>query len=175
VPLSEAEAHQLADLARNLPEPRGSQVLSRFAHALQQLRQAGLLEPLRNRHPLRSDERMQLGLSYFHRGIPCPFLEHESCSIYVDRPLVCREYLVTSPAAHCGQPTADNIRRVALPIPAPLFAFATFASGVGRGEAVPWVPLVLALEWAAANVEPAAEVPGPLLAERLFRQMTGAK
>jgi Fe-S-cluster containining protein len=36
--------------------------------------------------------------------MPCPFLEDESCSIHPDRPLVCREYLVTSPAELCAGP-----------------------------------------------------------------------
>ena len=40
-----------------------------------------------------------LGREYFQLGIPCPFLEEESCSIYHDRPITCREYLVTSPPA----------------------------------------------------------------------------
>jgi hypothetical protein len=41
---------------------------------------------------------------YFLQGVACPFLEAESCGIHPDRPLACREYLVTSrrPLRHPG-------------------------------------------------------------------------
>ena len=45
----------------------------------------------------------------------CPFLEEESCSIHPDRPLVCREYLVTSPAELCAGPTQEGVTPVAVP------------------------------------------------------------
>ena len=48
-------------------------------------------------------------------GVPCPFLEDESCSIHPERPLVCREYLVTSPAALCAGPTQEGVTPVAVP------------------------------------------------------------
>jgi Fe-S-cluster containining protein len=51
-------------------------------------------------------------MKYFHQGIPCPFLESESCSIHPVRPLICREYLVTSPAKNCEDPTAETIQKV---------------------------------------------------------------
>jgi Fe-S-cluster containining protein len=53
---------------------------------------------------------------YFYEGIPCPFLEDESCSIHPNRPIVCREYLVTSPAANCAKPSAETVTLVKLPI-----------------------------------------------------------
>ncbi len=52
----------------------------------------------RTKTPSRSARR------YFHLGIACPFLEDESCSIHADRPISCREYLVTSPAVNCADP-----------------------------------------------------------------------
>jgi Fe-S-cluster containining protein len=53
-------------------------------------------------------------MEYFSKGIPCPFLEDESCSIHENRPLICRQYLVTSPASHCRKPSAETISRVPL-------------------------------------------------------------
>jgi hypothetical protein len=56
------------------------------------------------------------GLQYFNLVIPCPFLEDNSCSIYAERPLRCREYLVTSPAINCNSPTKDTVELVDFPV-----------------------------------------------------------
>ena len=97
VPITEIEARCLAELVDSLPEPRRTEIRARFDAAVRRLDEAGLLERLRHPARLPRDERESLGLAYFALGIPCPFLEEELCSIHADRPLVCREFLVTSP------------------------------------------------------------------------------
>jgi Fe-S-cluster containining protein len=150
VPIAETEARRVRDLVEALPEPRRSTVQARFAAARRRLEEAGLLEMLR--HPESWDETTpnSFGLDYFHLGIACPFLEEESCSIHPERPIACREYLVTSPAENCSRPTPEIIRRVPMP--------ARFWRSVARFDPVPpsartirWVPLILALEWADAH------------------------
>ena len=141
VPISETEALMIADLVKRLPEPRQSHVRARFSNAIQQFEQAGLLSQLRD--PGEAVNSRQLGLAYFRAGVLCPFLEDESCSIHPDRPLACREYLVTSPAANCANPTADSVDCV--PIPARV---ANAVRSMDRTTSAGWVPLVLALEWA---------------------------
>ena len=61
----------------------------------------------------RSDREVSTG--YFALGVACPFLEEESCSIHAERPLVCREYLVTSPAERCAGPAQEGVTPVAVP------------------------------------------------------------
>ncbi len=102
VPISEAEAHLLAELVAGMAEPRRGEVLGRFAAAREKLKEAGLLEDVAHLPPAGSQEKKELGLAYFREGIACPFLEEESCSIYADRPLICREYLVTNHAKFCA-------------------------------------------------------------------------
>jgi hypothetical protein len=63
---------------------------------------------------LSPDERGTLSLEYLALGIACPFLEDESCSIHAERPLACRQHLVTSPARNYQKPTRESISRVAL-------------------------------------------------------------
>jgi Fe-S-cluster containining protein len=53
-------------------------------------------------------------MEYFRLRIACPFLEDESCSIHPERPLVCRQHLVTSPSKQCSNPVPENITRVVL-------------------------------------------------------------
>jgi Fe-S-cluster containining protein len=105
VPVSEIEIESIRRLVEALPEPRRSEVIGRFERALQRLGDAGLLESLRMPERVSRERVLGLGTTYFRQGIACPFLEDESCSIHSDRPLACREYLVTSPAANCRQPS----------------------------------------------------------------------
>jgi Fe-S-cluster containining protein len=166
VPVSETEARRLRDLVNDLPEPRRSAVLARFADARERLETAGLLEELRHPERLSAEQREAFGLGYFRQGIPCPFLEEESCSIHPDRPLICREYLVTSSAEHCARPSPATVRRV--PLPGRVSHAATRLGGGAAPTAGRWVPLVLALEWADAHPSEPPARPGPELLRELL-------
>ena len=116
VPISEVEARALRDLVEALPKPRSSVIHSRFSRARLRLEQAGLLERLRTPASWTTEGFRTLALDYLALGIVCPFLEEESCSIYPDRPITCREFLVTSPARFCSAPTAETVEVVQLPL-----------------------------------------------------------
>jgi Fe-S-cluster containining protein len=170
VPVSPAEAHALARLVTDLPEPRRSQVVARFAAAVERFGAAGLLEPLRERGAEAGAQLRQLGLSYFYQRMACPFLEDESCSIHRDRPLACREYLVTSPATLCADPTPESVRCVPMPArPAQALREAEQGGSPGAAE---WVPLVLALEHAAARPEDPPARSGPDILRDFFARLT---
>ncbi len=174
VPISEMEARQIRDLVNELPEPRRSAIRERFAAARRRLEQSGLLEKLIHRDQWNVDEVQPLGSSYFFQGIPCPFLEEESCSIYNDRPISCREYLVTSPPENCAQPSRERIEQVALPFriwP----ALARLEKLAPTGRFVPWVPLILAPEWADAHPAEPRQRPGMELLRELFNQLSAGK
>jgi Fe-S-cluster containining protein len=145
VPLAPSEARALARLVDALPEPRRSLIRGRFESALRRLAAADLLSRMRTHT---AEERAALGKAYFQQGIACPFLEDESCSIHPDRPMACREYLVSSPAENCRTPRVDNIEKVTLeadPLPA-----------LVQVEAGGWVALILALRFRDETAEPAA-------------------
>jgi Fe-S-cluster containining protein len=107
VPISEAEAIYLAELVAGMPAERQEQVRRRFAGAI-----SALGEPLmgRLRDATTASSRPDISQEYFSRGIPCPFLENECCTIYEHRPMSCREHLVTSPAENCKNPTPEPSR-----------------------------------------------------------------
>jgi hypothetical protein len=102
--------------------------------------------------------------------VPCPFLVEESCSIYEHRPLSCREYLVSSPAEHCKRPSPETISMV--PVPVKLSEI-LYCCGDGAGyDRTRWVPLVLALEWAAAHADvPQPRWPAPALFENILKRI----
>jgi Fe-S-cluster containining protein len=161
VPLPPTEARRIRDLVNELPQPRRSEIQARFAHARSRLQQAGLLEDLLDLGRVSKEQRREFALEYFRQGIPCPFLEEESCSIHPDRPLVCREYLVTSSAEHCARPTAETVRCV--PLPARASKALARLDNDRPAEPERLVPLVLAPEWADAHNEDGPARPGPEL------------
>ncbi len=173
VPIAEVEARRIRGLVDAMPEPRRSEVRARFAGARRRLEEARLLPLLLDRVHWDWEDRRSIGLDYFAAGIACPFLVDESCSIHPDRPISCREYLVTSPAEHCAHPTADTVRRV--PVPPPLW------KSLARFDAVPpgatwvrWVPLVLALDWADAHPDETPTRPGTVMLGEMIARLKDA-
>jgi Fe-S-cluster containining protein len=171
VPISEVEARRLRDVVEQMPEPRRSQIRARFAQARRAIEEAGLLETIRHSERWTRDGYRPMGMRYFRLGIPCPFLEEESCSIYTERPITCREFLVVTPPENCANPEPGRVRSVRVPLP--------MAATLARFDVPPsaptherWVPLVLALEWADAHTEPPPR-PGPELLSELFQHLAG--
>jgi len=156
VPVSEAEARALAERVAAMPGPRRTEIGLRFDRALAALVPGGLLSRLERVTADGGEDVVEVGLEYLSRRVACPFLEDESCSIHADRPLSCREFLVTSPAENCASPTAEtvetvNLRRTSLGLAA--------ASKTSTHDG--WMPLVLALRFAATSPPPVRERSGP--------------
>ena len=166
VPISPGEARDIARVVEAMPEPRRSAVRERFAEARRRLDGTGLLEPLRRPTLLVGRHTNEIGLEYFALGIPCPFLEEESCSIHPDRPTACREYLVTSPAEHCARPSGETVRCV--PLPSEVSRVLRDLEGPTAESPMGWVPLVLAPEWAETHPEEPPSRPGPALLQEFF-------
>ena len=170
VAVSELEARRIAALVEAMPEPRRSTVQARFESALEQLAEAGLLDALRNTRAMTHVEYNAIVGSYFEAQVACPFLEDESCSIHLDRPITCREYLVTSAPEHCSVPGSEGVEHVQLP----LRTFNAVARWQASGTAdvlESWVPLTLAPEWSANHQESPPPKPGPELLKDLLDAM----
>lgn len=158
VALSVVEAQGLAELVATLPPERQDVIRERFRRAVTTLERAGLLDardPAGNRQlvarhmgSVEASVR-DLGHRYFAQQIACPFLEHEACSIYEDRPSVCREYHVTSPAERCAQLYQAEVDRV--PIPQRVGDLLMHAASNTEGLPIGKIPLTLSLEWSEAN------------------------
>ena len=134
---------------------------SRFAAARQRLEEAGLWQRLTRRQEWPEERRVAMGWNISARN-PCPFLEDESCSIHRDRPLTCREYLVTSPAENCANPTPER-RSIGFRCRRRCGVGARRESNWRPAQRyINWIPLIQALDWAAENPsEPTAKTLGP--------------
>ena len=141
VPLSVTEAQQLPQLIAGLDEAHRARVMTRFDEAISKLRESGMLRRVEEFTTLSRAEREELGWDYFRLGIPCPFLEEESCSIHPIRPVICRQYLVTSAPVHCANPP----RNIA-PVPLAADVLGALKRVEAAGSNPPQsVPLILAL------------------------------
>ncbi|HTR87169.1 MAG TPA: YkgJ family cysteine cluster protein [Reyranella sp.] len=160
VPLSRTEGERLLALIEGMPAERRAVIEERFAKAAAKIEQAGLATPSR-----KSDR--DLSVAYFALRIPCPFLEEESCSIHPDRPLVCREYLVTSPAELCRGAAQEGVTPVAVP------KFSLSARGL-QEERDGWFPLAMLMRWSKTRPKGGVRRTGPEWVQRFLKNVGSA-
>ncbi len=147
VPVSEPEAYRLRAVVDGMPEAQRSAVEARFTAAMEVFRDTGLLKEL-FQSPVSEDDvpkKMANLHAYYAKRHPCPFLENHNCSIYEERPLICREFVVTSPAENCSNTEGEGVERLLVPS-RPARALIAIASHQNESrEAV--LPLIQILEW----------------------------
>ena len=161
IPVSEPEAHRLRAVVDAMPEPRRSAVRARFSAGMDLFHATGLLDGMFQRDEGdEAERRARTNLeSYYAKFVACPFLEDESCSIYDERPLVCRGFLVTSPAANCANIDGAGVQRL------PIFArsgdaLILIASKPGSSRTAS-MPLIQLLEWTDRNSDDGDRRTGP--------------
>jgi len=156
IPIAPAEAVRLAEVVLAMPKERRRAVKKRFEKAVQRMEQAGLLDARapRGRAALLSTRTgaaeawEDTSRRYFEAGIPCPFLENETCSIYAERPMICREYHVTTPAPLCAT-RSPEVRDTPRPVRMSEVMTAVTNDLLGRQDFS--IPLTMALEWASVH------------------------
>ena len=175
VPLNLFEAEALAAWIRSQPEAKQQELALRFENALAKLAAAGLVDRMVSEDwRVQSDSALKIVNDYFSAQVPCPFLEDESCSIYPIRPLICREYLVTSPAEQCSD-LAMPVTRVKLPL-----VLTRVLDSIGT-ELDPnrpgWIPLVFLFDWMKSGVHPGNGVAGfaPMLIAEIMDRVDQTK
>jgi len=166
VPISRTEGEALLALVEAMPKERRKAVRARFAAAETAIAGAGLAGGGSAERGGRSDR--ELSVAYFALGVPCPFLEEESCSIHRDRPLVCREYLVTSPAELCAGPAQDGVT----PVPVPKLSLAARRL---QDEGDDWFPLAMLMAWSRTRPGDGKRRPGTEWVQRFLKGLTSLK
>jgi Fe-S-cluster containining protein len=150
VPVTPPEAYALWRLVEDLPEPRREEIRARFANRVQRLRDAGLADGfLKRTGSLTKEQARDAAQRYFRLGLVGPFLEDDACGIYEERPFVCRQYLVTSPAELCRDPFNNPVEVIPMPIAAAGAMLRTATDLLGTPQFT--VPLTLALEYAETH------------------------
>jgi Fe-S-cluster containining protein len=155
VAVSVPEARALGRLVEGMPAERQAVIRERFAETARRARKMGVVDkrsvdgaPVLMLDPEKEGRERYLDLArrYYALGRACGFLENGECGIYEDRPLICREYVVSSPAAHCGELALEAIQRVEPPVK--LSEGLAEITAVVEGKAVEQVPLFAAVAWA---------------------------
>lgn len=169
-PVSAPEAFRLADFVLALPAARRDAFLARIDAVDSAVEAAGLMQELeamaRGVMPAKQDE---FARRYFAQRIPCPFLHEESCSVHEERPMICRSYLVTSPAELCSLEARPGLRTI--PMPPSLSPALSRAAARLSSEAAAVIPLSIAMRWVDQHAElgqrewPARELMDALITE----------
>ena len=89
-----------------------------------------------------------------------------SCSIHSERPLVCREYLVTSAAELCAGPAQEGVT----PVPVPKISLAARSL---QDDSDDWFPLALLMSGSRARPRKASRRKGPEWVQRFLKKLGG--
>ncbi len=169
VPVSPPEAFHLMEVIGRMQPPRRTAVEGRFDAAVATLERHGMVDELLS-PPLTDQPVLPVARRYFELGMACPFLEDESCGIHPDRPVVCRDYNVTSPVQWCSRPYEHDIAKI--PLPLPLSVPLARAAARVAGERACLIPLTLVPRWTARNAELGRRTwPGPALFDLLLEEI----
>jgi Fe-S-cluster containining protein len=182
VPVAPVEAVAIARLVKALPGKQREVVRRRFAAAVRQMEALGLLDaaapPGRTQLtalPAGGKSAWEVASAkYFNAGVTCPFLESERCLVYAERPVACRQHLVTSPPEACRDLASGAVEAT----PRPVWMSELLAElSASLGDVEPRaMPLVLALEWAeAAGAALDGEVQGEDLAREFLERAAAAE
>jgi len=170
VPISETETQFIFQKIASMAKKKRQAIMQRFEAAKLVFEGAGIWEDLLQPHLLKKERRKELGLKYFQLQQFCPFLENGACSIHEQRPIACREYLVTSDASHCRNPQEGNIDGVDVPT--------TTSRALGKlceddaNHVSNWVPLIVAPYWQEKHSDLPAKRTGKEWVERFLNNLS---
>lgn len=176
--ISEAEVYNLSDVIESMPPERKQTIEQRFRQGHDHFERIDWFNRFDEMSEIArttgSEESKQqfidLISEYMEQQIACPFLEAESCSIYEDRPLICREYLVTSPAENCVSPKPETIAKMPISVK-PSKAFSMLAKTEDSKDPSSLL-LIRLIEFAEAHTEKFEEKSGPAWMEGFFNLIT---
>lgn len=174
VPVSELEALHLAKVVNRMPEHRQKRIRQRFADSQVAIATAGLTQPMQEIAKLDKKSRNALGVKYYSLKLDCPFLEDKRCSIYSDRPLECREFVVTSDPKHCVELNPQEMTHLDSKLRlTPVLR--TQSQDLFGEKSSGWMLLVNCLDWAKTNKTRLKKKPGIFWLQDLIELATNRK
>jgi Fe-S-cluster containining protein len=153
VPLSVPETFRLVEELATMPPEKGRTLLRSSLDTaktiLEQMpRDLTEDESASKDNGIRSD---QLGAWYAGLGLRCPFLSDNLCVTYDQRPIACREHIVTGSETSCNVEGTDEPDIVKMPVSV-LECLGRLAAELEQSD-VEAIMLPLALPWAQQNTE----------------------
>jgi Fe-S-cluster containining protein len=118
ITVSLAEAFALNDMIKFLPRQPKQALLGKMTEAGTKILSSCLSvsETMDTQHAHFSNQLIELSRWYSAMDLVCPWLRNKLCSEYPSRPLVCREFLVTSSPNRCSPKALYGRNIVDLPI-----------------------------------------------------------
>jgi Fe-S-cluster containining protein len=144
VTVSLAEAIAINDMINNLPRQYRQTLLRDMTMAGRKiLSTCPSTNETCNIEDIHSSSRLvEYSRWYSQINLICPWIENKLCSQYSNRPLVCREFMVTSPSAKCNPNAPYGRTTVDLPIKMAEVLMAVCAKLTGTKPQAMFLPLV---------------------------------
>ncbi len=111
VPVNAAELRAVRRAIDQLDPDRRTEIHRRIGEVARALDGAGI-DATSFAGSRSTDARNAWSRYYYEQDQPCPLLFDGVCSIRADRPLACREYLVTSDPVHCFTAAPGQVVRI---------------------------------------------------------------
>jgi Fe-S-cluster containining protein len=167
VPLSVPEAFRLREEVLAMPQERAGTILRSFLDSAKRILDSEFQEYSVNElsHTNIPVQKNQLSKWYAELKLTCPFLSDGICTTYEQRPIACREHLVTGSASLCEALRADEPDVVKIPVSI-LECVGELVAELEQSE-VEAIMMPLALPWAQENLERAERTwPAVTMVER---------
>jgi len=153
IPLSVPEAFRLREEVLAMPTEQSRDVLQSFLDTAKIILNEKPKIFKANESPETNCQTQLIELSKWYASLKltCPFLSNNLCTLYEQRPVACREYIVTGSALLCNDELSDESQTVQMPI--------SILDGLGQLAAeleqtdIEAVMLPLALPWVQENIE----------------------
>ena len=153
VPLSVPEVFRLRQEVLAMPAEQGTSVLQSCLETAKKILDERPKDSEMNELAQTKSQTPILRLSRWYAGLklPCPFLSNNLCISYEQRPIACREHMVTGPAILCDTEGMDESHIVQMPVSV-LECLGELTAELEQSN-IEAVMLPLALPWAQENLE----------------------
>lgn len=153
VPLSIPEAFRLREELLAMPAEQGKAVLQSCLDTAKRIldkkpKEFNINKLAEAANPVQIS---QLGKWYAGLKLTCPFLSDSLCTSYENRPIACREYIVTGSALLCEDESTDESQKVQTPVSV-LECLGQLTAELEQSN-IEAVMLPLAIPWTQENIE----------------------
>lgn len=157
IPLSVPEVFRMREELLVMPTEKSNQILKSCIHTAEKiLEKTGRTDCLKDFSRNGKPRISQINKWYGELKLTCPFLSEDLCMLYEQRPLVCREHIVTGSSGPCQKD--HKCRPNVLQMPVSVLETLGQLAGELEQTAVEAVMLPFSFAWAQDNLQRAERV-----------------